>query len=323
MKKGIPSLIAGATLAIILIAYMVTYQIRFSEVAVIRTFGEATEEDVVTDPGLYLKWPWPIQKVSRYDNRIQFTSTTGEETPTRDAKNIIVTTAIGWRIENPYRFSIRCADMRTAADRLQNLVRSEQKTVIANYDFANFVSTDREELKYDTIEEEILATVAPTAADLYGIKLESIGIEKFALPQRITETVFEAMRKERQAVADQYTSEGESMAKQIKDSAESIAGTIISFADRKSAEIIAEGERRAAEYNKVFSQDEELAMFLLEISHLSKILQNRTTLIMDAVERPFRLLKQNPTTAPADGDYEMDLEDLDVPTAALPEMTEP
>ncbi len=287
MNRSIPSLVAGAALGLILVAYMVTYQLRFTEVAVVRTFGRATKDDVRKEPGLYFKWPWPIQRVSFYDNRIQLTVTTGEEAPTRDNKNVIVTTAVGWRVDDPYTFSIRCADMADAAGKLQTRVRNDQKTVLSRYDFANLVSTDETELRYDRLEQEILEAVAPAARELYGIRVESVGIEKLALPQRITETVFEAMKKERQAVADQYISEGESTAKQIEDTAESIAGTILAFADRKAAEIVAEGERRAAQYNATFRQDPGLAEFLLAISNLTRVLKERTTIVVDGASPPF------------------------------------
>jgi len=93
MKRSLPSLIVCALLVVALGLYMIAYQVRFNEVAVIRRFGQIRAPDparndpgdVITEPGLYWKWPWPIQQVTRYDNRIQITTTTGEETPTRDA----------------------------------------------------------------------------------------------------------------------------------------------------------------------------------------------------------------------------------------------
>ena len=72
MKRSLPSIIAGASIIVILVLYMITYQVRFNEVAVVRTFGEITppdpqthqSDDVITEPGLKWKWPWPIQRVT-------------------------------------------------------------------------------------------------------------------------------------------------------------------------------------------------------------------------------------------------------------------
>src|SRR4030042_1217330 len=110
MKRSLPSMIAGALLVLILLLYMITFQVRFTEVAVVRTFGRSNPDDVITEPGLRWKWPWPLQKVDKFDNRTHISINPGEETPTRDSKNVIVTTAIGWKIDNPYTFSIVCAD---------------------------------------------------------------------------------------------------------------------------------------------------------------------------------------------------------------------
>jgi len=281
MKRSWPSLIGGALIAALLIAYMVTFQVRFSEVAVVRTFGKIREGGVITEPGLYWKLPWPIQKVDTYDARIQTTTTIGEETPTRDGKNIIVSTTVCWRIEDPYKFTVRCKNMADAEEKIKIRVRNDQKTVISNYDFAHFVSTDPNELQYDRIEKAIAEAVGPIASQLYGVRIERVAIESLALPESISTTVIEAMKKERQAIAQRYTSEGESQAKQIKETAESIAGTILAFADRKAKEIIAEGQARAIRYNEIFRKDPELAVFLLQIENIPKILSERATLILD------------------------------------------
>lgn len=374
MKRSWPSIIAGAALVAILVLYMITYQVRFNEVAVARTFGKITpprpeflfavsaelrsdldagtipaalakafkkhdvtlsgkaeisleqldeeagaqaerrwglvddvqrylleqdkdaikvyelvSKDVITKPGLKWKWPWPIQRATVYDNRMQLTETVGEETPTRDTKNVIVTTAVGWRIDDPHRFSILNTSIVDAEDKLKTLIRNEQKTVIGNYDFANFVSTDDDELQYDDIEVAILRTVKPLAKELYEIKVEYVGIEKLALPKRITEDVFTAMQEERNAQAARYTSEGKAKATEIKGEAKKIADTITDFAERKAAEIVAVGMRRAARYNETFRQDEPLAVFLFLIDALPDILKERTTMILKS---PFDLLRE-------------------------------
>ena len=129
MNKSLPSLIAGTLLVVVLFLYMVTYQVRFTQVAVLKTFGRSTPPsasgpgDVITEPGLYWKWPWPIQEVAIYDNRVQISTNPGEETPTGDGKPIIVTTTVAWRIKDPYRFSQTCGSITEGAERLKTLVR--------------------------------------------------------------------------------------------------------------------------------------------------------------------------------------------------------
>ena len=312
MNRSLPSLITGVLLALLLVLYMVTFQVRSTEVAVVRTFGQARapqEGDpgsVRTEAGLYWKWPWPVQQVSIYDNRIQMTGLVGEEVSIGD-KTVVLTTATGWRIGNPYKFSISCGSMEEAQSRLITLVRAAQKSVLNRYRFDQLVSMNREELRYDETVAEILKEVSGRAAETLGIEAKSVHIEGLALPQRITESVFAAMRKEREARAAEVTSRGESEAQQIRDTAEGIAGVVLSFADLQAAKIVAEGQRRAAEYNKVFSQDEELAKLLIQADALPRILGERTTILLDAGSAGLSLLRglgrpavQATATRPAD-----------------------
>ena len=330
-QRSLPSIITAAVLVIILGLYMVTYQVRFNQVAVVRTFGKVAEpdpdtglsDDVKTQPGLYWKWPWPIQAVVHYDNRLQVTETTGEELSTNDKKNVIVTTVLKWRIGDPYQFSNRNQDMKSAEEKLTTLLRDRQKTVISEYNMENFVSVKENERRYDEIEERILGAVQ-SKQDTYGITLEYVGIEKLALPKRITGDVFSAMKEERNAEAAKYTSQGESDADGIRAEAEGIAGTILAFAREQAGEIVAEGKRRAADYNKEFGKNEELAIFLLQMDYLGTILKDRTTLILDAAQSPLDILRE-PLRAAGMGTKAPDAKTD--PTAAagvsVPEVTQP
>jgi modulator of FtsH protease HflC len=311
MNRSLPTLVAGALLVVILGLYMITFQVRFTEVAVVKTFGKARapdpatgeSPDVITEPGLCFRWPWPIQEVDKYDNRIQVTATTGEEMPTRDDKPIIVTTAIGWRISEPHRFNRTTGTMKEGENKLKTLVRDAQKTVVGRYDFHTLVSTDPNELRYDRIEREILSAIKQRADDLYGIDVVSTGIERLALPQRITESVFEAMKKERQAEVARVTSEGESRADTIKATAEGTAKTILTFAERKAEEIVNEGLARANRYNEVFRKDEPLALFLLKVENLHKLFREKSTTVVFDLNSPLLdVLSEGtaPTTRPAE-----------------------
>ncbi|GMV96937.1 MAG: protease modulator HflC [Phycisphaerae bacterium] len=301
MKRSLPSMIAGLVLVIFLVAYMVTYQVRSTEVAVVATFGKTTPQDVIRGsdpdgPGLRFKWPWPIQSVTAFDNRVQTTALAGEEISTADKETLIVSTAVGWRIADPYQFSVRYKNLKTAENDLKDRVRNDQKTIISKHGFNNFVSVKPGELRFDDIEKELLATVRPAARELYGIEVESVRIEKLALPPTVTTSVFNAMKKERQALADRYTSEGNSEAEQIKKEAESIANTILSFADQKAAEIIAEGQAAANVALATLGKDEPLAIFLMKLESLAKMLKDRATVIMDTRQEPLDLMVDKPPT---------------------------
>ena len=52
------------------------------------------------------------QELPRLSRPGRLTATTGEETPTQDGKPVIVTTAVGWRIKDPYLFNRTCGSVR-------------------------------------------------------------------------------------------------------------------------------------------------------------------------------------------------------------------
>ena len=103
MRKQLPSLMVGLILVLTLGLYMVGFTVRTTEVAIIKTFGKAEPQDVITEPGFRWKWPSPIQQVVKYDNRIRVFNDTFEETTTGDKKNLIVTA-----FSRPTRARRRC-----------------------------------------------------------------------------------------------------------------------------------------------------------------------------------------------------------------------
>ncbi len=306
MNKSLPSIITGVVLVVILALYMVTFQVRFTDVAVLKTFGKATEKDVIKEPGLYWKWPWPIQDVDIYDARIQTLDTHTEQTATRDKKTVIVTSFTGWRVADPYKFltSLR-GGTEEAERRLRTLVETHQKEVLGRYDFSQLVSKNPMELKFDEIEKQIRERVHADASSQYGVAIESVGLKRLELPQDVTEAVFESMKAERRALAQKYESEGESEKVNITTEAKSKADTILTFAAGLAQKYRSEGNARAAEYYKVLQQDESLAMFLDRLNKLKEILKDRTTIVLTWNQYPFTEFRDagavRPTTRPAGG----------------------
>ena len=105
--KNLPSILAAIFLAGVLVLYMCTFQVRSTEVAILKTFGQANPEPIGVPEnddsffaGLHFKWPWPIQSVAKYDRRIRLLEDRIEETPTQDSKQVIITTFTGWTISD-------------------------------------------------------------------------------------------------------------------------------------------------------------------------------------------------------------------------------
>ena len=80
MNKQKISFFIGIILLLIFASILFIFQVRQSEVAVVTTFGSYSR--TIEDAGLRFKWPWPIQKVYRFDNRLQNFERKFEQTTT-------------------------------------------------------------------------------------------------------------------------------------------------------------------------------------------------------------------------------------------------
>src|SRR5258705_5160300 len=87
MNRKPLTLVIGFLLILIFGLLLFVFQVRKSEVAVVTTFGKATRP--ITEPGAYFKWPWPIQMVHRFDQRVQNFEDKLTEGLTRDGFNLM------------------------------------------------------------------------------------------------------------------------------------------------------------------------------------------------------------------------------------------
>ena len=72
MKK-IVNISIFALLLLVFGSFMFTFQVRQDQVAFRSTFGG--EPKIINEPGLYLKLPWPFQKVFEFDKRVYLEQT--------------------------------------------------------------------------------------------------------------------------------------------------------------------------------------------------------------------------------------------------------
>ncbi len=287
--KSIFSIMVAAIVGIILLLTAITFQVRFGEVAVVTTFDKPTRS--ITEAGLYFKFPFPVQKVRKFDARLQVFDGRIEETFTKDAKNIIVLGTVAWRIKDPLKFLTSLGNFYEAQKNLEGLVRSYQNAVIGTYPLSSFISTDREKMKFDQIEEDILRPVAKESYERYGIEIAFFKIKRLLLPEAVTEKVFERMREERKKLSRKYRAEGEAEAIRIRAMADSEKEKIIVRAESQGRIIKGQADAEAAKYYEVFKENEEFAIFLKKLEALEQTLKQKSTVILDTRTPPFDLLE--------------------------------
>lgn len=299
MKRNLTTLITAAVLIVIFVLLLFTFQVRKSQVAVVTTFGKTAG---TFEPGLHFRWPWPIQRVYKFDERIQSFEDKFSETLTADQINLITSVYVGWRISNASDFlnSFRDGSVVTAQQQLESLLRSANMTAVGRHPLSDFVNSDAKQLKFDQIQDEIEQMVqTELQTNNYGIAIEFLGLKKIGLPESVTEAVFARMKSERNILISQAKNEGQAEAIKIKANADRQASETLAKAQAEATRIQGEGVAEAAETLPIFQKNPDLAVFLLRLKALEASLDQKSTLIFDQRTPPFDLFQGLPTNSPS------------------------
>lgn len=291
-RKNVATIIAGGLLAVLLVVYMSTYQVRFHEVALVKTFGRVTHTQ--KEPGLRWRWPWPIQQVVTYDTRVNVMEDPLSEPLTRDSKPITAQSYMAWRITEPEQFLQKVGSVSKATQQLRNILKARKEEVLSQYGLNNFVSTDPAQLKLPEVEQRLLALVRASASE-YGVDVLSVGIKRLGVPGSTSEQIFNAMRGGRQELVQRYQSQGNAKATQIASYASEIRDKILAFAQLRAEQLRAEGQAAAAANYDIFKDHEDFAIFLKELGMLRQTLASNTTIMLDWNIRPFDFFSKGPS----------------------------
>jgi membrane protease subunit HflC len=293
MNRKIPTLIISLLLLLVFGLLLFVFQVRQSEVAVVTTFGRPTS--TITEPGGNIRLPWPIQRVYKFDKRVQNFEDKLTEGLTRDSFNLLTSVYVGWRITEPTNFFPKfagSADPIAAAEEVLKRSLSNAKTaIVAKHVLSDFVSATDNGTNFAAIENEILNAIqTQVRANNYGLDIEFLGIKKLQLPEPVTASVFERMTSERQVLISKSENEGVAEAQKIRSEAERKAAEILYNAEGEATQIRGMGEAEAAKSLAVFQQKPELANLIFRLNALEAATKDRSTLIFDRRTPPFDLL---------------------------------
>jgi hypothetical protein len=97
---NVRALALGALPLALLAASVFTLDAR--EVAVVTSFGAPVR--TLLEPGLYMRAPWPLHEVVRFDARARVLEVAPTELLTSDKKNLVVEAFAIWRVADPQKF---------------------------------------------------------------------------------------------------------------------------------------------------------------------------------------------------------------------------
>jgi membrane protease subunit HflC len=282
--------VAGVILLAI-VAFMTTFTVRFTETAVVTTFGRADEQSVIKEPGLRFRLPYPIQSVTKYDSRVRYLESRPETRQTADDRQVILTAFLTYRVADPLKFYQLFSDAGARAEthyrRAEEILGGKLRGAmgrVSNFKLRDLFSAEGES-RLPELERQILSQLAakedgsPSLAE-YGIEAVAVGVSSVKLPQETSKAVFERMQQTRERIAQEAFSRGTAEASRIRSEAESDAQKILAFAERRAKAIRGQGDKEAAEYIAKQSANPELAVFLKNLEFMREALSKRTTLVL-------------------------------------------
>lgn len=266
-----------------------------TEFVVVKRFGEPVR--TLIEPGLRLKYPWPIDTLVRFDNRLMILEKPAPGEPDKEyltedkqsgiGKNIMVTAYTCWRIRRDPRavltFLETMGDRATADARLGDIVVSELGAALGSIDFSRLVSTDPDKRDWAGLLEQISERCRTRVDDEYGIEIVDIGLQRLNFPDQNRRNVFDRMRAERETIASRYRSEGEEQATRIRAEANRQRDEILAKALEEAEKIRGRADAEAARiYAEAYSQDPDFYNFQRTLEAYEKTFDEQTVTILSA-----------------------------------------
>lgn len=271
------------------IAYSCFYTIHETQQGVLTNFGKISPP--VKEPGLHVKWPWPISKIYKVDRRIQTLNGLTHELITEDQKNVLVDGYTMWRISDPIKYVEAIRTDVNAVDRLRELYFASSGIVISNRARDAFISLGLEHEDLHEACREMHNRIAPIAKANYGIEVIRVGIVEYTLPVENRPSVIQRMISERARIATHYRSEGEEKAITIEALAINEHEKIMANAHAEATTILGSAEAQAmALLGKAYREDPEFYKFIRALDSYDLIIDKNTTLMLPADSELFKYL---------------------------------
>src|SRR5690606_369432 len=139
----------------------------------------------------------------------------------------------------------------------------------------------------------LTAELQKSASEQFGIELVDVRLKRFNHPSEVRQAIYDRIRSERNRDAVRYRSEGDSQAQRIRSRADLEKETMLAKAQAEATTIrgTADAERTRI-LNEAQAKDPRFFDLLRTLEAYTKILDEKTTLVLSTDNPLFRLLTQ-------------------------------
>lgn len=250
----------GTGIAVLLFtALSLLFVVDQRQFGVVYTMGQIKR--VITEPGLYVKLPPPIQNVRYLDKRLLTLDSQDNETMlTAEKQRLVIDWYVRWRISEPQAYIRNVGiDEYAGSRQLNRVVRNAFQEEINKYTVKELLSSKRETLMQN-VKAEVLAAVAGEKP--WGIDIVDVRITRADYSDSITESVYNRMKAERERVANELRSTGTAEGEKIRAEADRQRDITVAAAYREAQRIKGEGDAEATRvYGESFGKNPQFANF--------------------------------------------------------------
>ncbi|RJP24282.1 MAG: protease modulator HflC [Candidatus Omnitrophota bacterium] len=281
---------------VILLMAQCLFIVDVTECAVITFFGNPTRV-FLDDPGLKWKWPFPFERVRKFDSRLQMLELPKQDREylTRDKKNVMAQVYLTWRIADPVQFMQAVGAQAGAEARLAIVMASALGAALGEAPFSALISESVETIQLSTVVGEIAKNVKQVAQSDYGIEVVDLQLNRLNYHEQNRLSVFQRMREERRQIATRFRSEGEEEAMKIRAETERERAKVLADAETRAAKSIGEGEAEAARiYAEAIALDPEFYRFYRSLQTYDKIFTTEDSVVIPSDSELMRFLLDEP-----------------------------
>jgi membrane protease subunit HflC len=250
---------ASSLLLLLALASSMLFVVDQRQFGVVYALGQIKE--VITEPGLNIKLPPPLQNVTYIDKRLlTLDSPDTEPMLTAEKQRVVIDWYVRWRITDPMAYIRNVGlDEKAGANQLNRVVRNAFQEEINKRTVKDLLSLSRDVLMND-VKREVLEKVRGEKP--WGVDVVDVRITRADYVDAITESVYRRMEAERKRVANELRSTGAAEGEKIRADADRQREVTIANAYREAQKIKGQGDSQAARiYNEAFGRDPQFAQF--------------------------------------------------------------
>jgi len=256
-----------------LLAWTALFTVEERQEAILFQFGEIIKSDF--EPGLHVKIPF-MNNVKKFDNRILTIDQKPERFLTQEKKDLIVDSYVKWRITDVVQYyKTTQGDELTAGRLLYENINNGLRDEFGKRSIQEIISGDRAQIM------SLMTQQASERAKSLGIEVVDVRVKKVDYPERVSNSVYQRMRAEREREARDFRSKGHEASERIQADADRQRSILVAEAYRDSEIARGEGDAKATEiYAKAFNKDREFYKFSRSLTAYTKNFSSASDVIL-------------------------------------------